>query len=208
MFSWALRPCPETTQLQDTNRCPMLPQPPASFNCRHWKILIVVRHFRACWLLYGELPPGYKFPLAKRPGFYRIHRQRREKVCPSGTRAARSGAGSRPRSRVCSGKIFKDASSSSFAFVQVLQRNSFSAALRLCVRKAVFSYQSGSRGISPLPIGFDSRVFCSAVKMVLAISVFRVTFNKQACSLKCCWRGPSPAPGGVSGANRHARCAP
>jgi hypothetical protein len=35
---------PETTQLQDTNRCPMLPQPPASSNCRHWKILIVVRH--------------------------------------------------------------------------------------------------------------------------------------------------------------------
>jgi len=34
--------CPETTQLQDANRCPMLPQPPASSNCRHWKILIVV----------------------------------------------------------------------------------------------------------------------------------------------------------------------
>ena len=30
--------------------------------------------------------------------------------------------------------------------------NSFSAALRLCVRKAVFSFQSGARGISPLPI--------------------------------------------------------
>jgi hypothetical protein len=30
----------------------------------------------------------------------------------------------------------------------------------------------------------------------------------QACSLKCCWRAPSPAPGGVRGVNRHARFAP
>jgi hypothetical protein len=42
---------------------------------------------------------------------------------PSGTRAGRTGAGSRHRSRGCSGKFFKDALSSSlpsFPFVQVL----------------------------------------------------------------------------------------
>ena len=43
---------------------------------------------------------------------------------------------------------------------------------------------------------------------ILAISFRSVTFHKQACSLKCCWRGPSPAPGGARGVNRHARFAP
>jgi hypothetical protein len=38
---------------------------------------------------------------------------------------------------------------------------------------------------------------CFAGK-IPAISNFCVTFDKQAFSLKGCWRGPSPAPGGVN----------
>jgi hypothetical protein len=38
-------PRPKPHSLRTLNRCPIVPEPPESFNCRHWKILIVVRHF-------------------------------------------------------------------------------------------------------------------------------------------------------------------
>jgi hypothetical protein len=59
---------------------------------------------------------------------------------------------------------------------------------------------------SQIPLSASFCVFCG--QKILAISIFCVTFHKQACSLKGCWRGPSPAPGGVRGVNRHARFAP
>ena len=47
--------------------------------------------------------------------------------------------------------------------------------------------------IAALRLGFS--IFCVICvvcgKRTLAIPPFCVTFHKQACSLKCCWRGPS-----------------